>query len=90
MVIMLEIPEYDKTEGLKSHWEYGFEITVNESKNNILISANKAGLISLAIQLLTLAQDTVPPGVHIHYDEHNSLENGSKELVIEKIGSEIK
>ncbi len=48
------------------------------------LSANKAGLTSLAIQLLTLAQDNVPAGCHIHYDKFNSLEDGSIELVIQK------
>jgi hypothetical protein len=41
-------------------------------------------LISLAIHLLTLAQENVPVGSHCHFDEHNSLEHGSKELIIEK------
>jgi hypothetical protein len=84
MKIELPIPEYKKEEGIESYWENGFEIGVSNLNNEIVISSNKQGLISLAIQLLTLAQDTVPIGSHFHYDEHNSLESGSSNLVIEK------
>jgi hypothetical protein len=85
MEIKLEVPPYDKETGLTYHWEDGFEIAVNQSDGEILISANKTGLISLAIQLLTLAQDNVPIGCHFHYDDYGSLEEGSKELIIQKI-----
>jgi len=80
----LDIPKYDKNSGLLSHWEEGFEIRIEESGRSILISANKAGLVSLAVQLLTLAQEAVPAGCHFHYDSYNSLESGSNELIIEK------
>jgi hypothetical protein len=85
MQITLEIPDYNREDGIISHWEDDFQIIVHESNNQTLIRANKAGLTSLAIQLLTLAQDILPSGRHLHYDESNSLESGSKELIIEKI-----
>ena len=84
MLMMLEIPDYNENNGLKYHWEQGIELSVENSDNEVSIGANKAGLISLAIQLLTLAQDNVPVGHHFHYDEHSSLEAGSKQFVIEK------
>ena len=84
-MIDLEIPQYNSEEGLTISWENGFTIEVNSENNLAYIKANKQGLISLAIQLLTLAQDNVEPGKHIHYDDNNSLEDGSSELVIEKI-----
>lgn len=83
MEIKLTIPEYSD-QGLRSEWEYGFEIKAGINDGKIIISANKAGLISLAKQMLTLAQDAVPVGYHLHYDESNSLEEGSVELIIEK------
>jgi hypothetical protein len=85
MEMKLEIPEYDKNVGFKYYWEYGFEIKVSSSDNKVSISANKAGLISLAIQMLTIAQDAVPVNYYTYLDEYNSLEEGSKELVIQKI-----
>jgi hypothetical protein len=60
--------------------ENGFKIEVKIKGDIIAISANKAGLVSLARQLLTLAQDNVPSGSHFHFDDYNSLEDGSTEL----------
>lgn len=85
MEIKLEIPEYKNETGLKYNWENGFEINVTKTDNEVLISANKAGLISLAVQLLTLAQDNAPLGCHFHYDEHNALEKGAANLIIQKV-----
>ena len=65
-------------------WEDGFEITVSIDSGKAVISGNKEGLLSLAKQLAALAEG--PPGSHIHYDAHNSLEEGSAELIIVKTG----
>ena len=66
-------------------WQDGFTIKVSiDHGNNVVISANKEGLLSLAAQLKELANEET--GSHIHYDEYNSLEDGSSELIIEKIG----
>ncbi len=65
-------------------WDDGFTIKVNVDKDTVVVSANKEGLHSLAKQLMALADSDV--GSHIHYDEYNSLESGSNEMVIQKIG----
>ena len=62
-------------------WIDGFNIRVNIINGAVVISANKEGLFSLADQLTALAEE--PPGSHIHYDEHNSLEEDSVEMIIE-------
>ena len=64
-------------------WEDGFAISMRVENGAATITANKAGLLSLSRQLAALAQEQ--PGSHIRYDEHNALEDGSQELVIEKI-----
>lgn len=64
-------------------WEDGFEIRTSARDGELIISANRAGLISLANILADLADGH--PGDHVHLDEGNSLENGSAELVIERI-----
>ncbi len=64
-------------------WIDGFEIKAAAEKDGIVISANREGLLSLARQLIMLADGV--PGDHIHYDEENSLEEGSAEMVIERI-----
>lgn len=64
------------------NWIDGFEIRVGHDHDEVVISANKEGLLSLAGQLTALAEGEL--GDHIHYDEHNSLEEGSAELIIER------
>ena len=64
-------------------WENGFKIDVQIDNGTVVISANKAGLLSLATQLSALAKEM--PGSHIHYDEYNSLENGSAEMIIGRV-----
>lgn len=85
MEVKLNIPEYNAEQGLKSTWDNGFEIGSRIIDNQVIIVANQAGLTSLAKHLLALAQAKVPTGTHLHYDEHNSLEEGSQELIIQKI-----
>ena len=83
----VEIVKYDPNKGLELDWKTGFTIEVKSEGNEVLILANEDGLFSLANHLLTLAQNEIPPGTHIHYDEYNSLENGSVDLIIEKVDS---
>ena len=63
-------------------WIDGSVIRVKTDDDGVTISANKEGLLSLAGQLTALAQGL--SGDHIHYDQYNSLEDGSADLVIEK------
>lgn len=64
-------------------WNDGFTIRVSTKDGAALISANREGLLSLAGQLTALAEE--PAGCHIHYDPYNSLEDGSDEMIVEKI-----
>jgi len=64
-------------------WEDGFEIRSSIREDEVTISANREGLISLANILLDLAEGV--PGDHIHLDEHNSLEDGSVDLILERV-----
>ena len=67
---------------MKTEWIDGYVIRVKADKKEVTLSANKEGLLSLAGQLMALAEGM--PGDHIHYDEYNSLEEGSAEMIIEK------
>ena len=67
---------------MKIEWIEGFKISVSNNNNVLIISANREGLLSLAKQLETLAESET--GNHIHYDQYNSLEQGSIEMVISK------
>ena len=64
-------------------WVEGFEINVRIENDAVVISANKEGLLSLANHLKSLAEE--PPGNHIHLDAYNSPEDGSPEMILEKV-----
>ncbi len=69
---------------MNMEWTDGFRIFVSAGRDRkVTVSANREGLLSLAGQLKALAEGM--PGDHIHYDEYNSLEKGSAELIIEKV-----
>ena len=65
---------------MRIRWEDGFEIHTSTREGEMVISANREGMLSLANILIDLANEN--PGTHIHLDEFNSLEDGSAELVI--------
>ena len=65
------------------NWEDGFELSVRIDGDAAVVAGNAAGLRSLAGICLSLAEQA--PGAHIHLDEYDSLEDGSTELIIEKL-----
>ncbi|TDC31819.1 Imm32 family immunity protein [Kribbella albertanoniae] len=83
MNISLDVPEYDAVRGLRFEWEDGFEVTVDVDGSEVHLSANQAGLISLARHLLTLAQAAVPSGHHVHLTADQEI-NSDIDLIIEK------
>jgi len=84
MKVQIEVPDFEGA--LYLNWEPGFKISAKMGMgNNVIISSNRAGLISMARHLLLLAQPAVSIGHHYHFDSSNSLEKGSVELIIEKI-----
>lgn len=80
----IDIPEYNINMGLRLCWSEGYSIKISTNDNEVIISANRDGLVSLANHLLNLAQAEVPCGTHIHLDEYNALEDGSIPIIIEK------
>jgi hypothetical protein len=82
--IEVEVIDYQHDVGLRLSWADGAVIEVSAS-GEVMLSANPAGLITLANHLLTLAQPRVPSGSHVHLDESSGLFEGSAELVIIKV-----
>lgn len=68
---------------MRIEWEPNFSIRIGVQGGEATLSANRAGLRSLARIFADLAEE--PPGSHIHLDAYNSLEDGSAELIVEKI-----
>ena len=64
-------------------WRDGSEIRVTIDNGTVVLSANKEGLLSLADQFAEMAGEA--PGEHVHYDESNSLEESSAELIVELV-----
>ena len=66
-------------------WEDGFTIVTRvDADGAIVISANAAGLRSLANHFMALA-DEESTNSHFHLDEYNSLGDHSVELIVEKV-----
>ena len=68
---------------MKVEWVDGFEIKAVVENGEIVISANREGMLSLARQLTVLADGA--PGDHVHYDEQNSLKEESADMIIERV-----
>ncbi len=79
--------QYD-INGFHFKWEADFSIKIEHYDNNIVIKANKEGLISLSKMLMAMASEQVPNGFHIHLDSYNALEDNSVETIFEKDISE--
>lgn len=85
MKLEIDVPDYLPETGIRTRWDYGFEIIVEIHGDSVRLAANRAGLRSLARHLLALADENAPPGVHIHRDQYDSLEDGSIELILERL-----
>ena len=84
MDITISVKEYEAAQGLRLTWQPGSRIEVRSLAGDVVLKANRAGLVSLANHLLTLAQEDVPAGNHVHFDDSNALEAGSCSLILEK------
>ncbi|HVK26561.1 MAG TPA: hypothetical protein VM677_34870 [Actinokineospora sp.] len=78
------IPDYRPDEGLRFSWDEGFEIAVSAAPLEVLIKANRAGLTSLARHLLTLAQESVGDGTHVHLAADQEIES-EIDLILERM-----
>ena len=64
-------------------WNEGSKISVKVEDGTVVLSANREGLLSLAGHFTALAEAT--PGSHINFDEFNSLEENSIELIAARV-----
>ena len=64
-------------------WEQDSAIRVKCVRGSVVVSANREGLLSLVRQFAELAESA--PGSHVHYDEYNSLGEGSAEMIVERV-----
>lgn len=83
-LLTVEVPEYRASEGLRATWFDENSVDAVIEDGEFILVANSAGLRSLAIQLLTLAQESVPSGHHFHYSPGNELGDASVPIIIQK------
>jgi hypothetical protein len=80
----IEVGEYSMQGGIELKWFGDFEIRVSISGTEVAILANPDGLRSLAQHLMSLAQDGVPDGAHVHFEPGLELEDNSASLVLNR------
>lgn len=81
---IIKINDYSPERGMQFNWECGHSIKSSIIDKKVVISANEAGLVSLANHLLTLAQQSIPSGYHFHLDDTNGPVENSCEIIFEK------
>ena len=81
MIITLELPDYDGR-ATDVIWEEEAEIHMDAEHGDVVISANRAGLTTLAKQMLYLRN--LPAGCHVHYDSLFLGKDTDRDLIIEK------
>ncbi len=83
---IITLPTQDD-KGINFLWDGGEAISVSVERNNnneVLIKANKAGLVTLARHLLTLAEDSIEDRSHLHLDPETGVNAESAPLILEK------
>lgn len=60
----IDVPEYNVNTGLRLCWCDGYSVKISTNDNEVIISANREGLVSLVNHLLNLAQKDVPCGTY--------------------------
>lgn len=81
----IELGSYSVEHGLSLRWVPGFLISATATSHDITISGNAEGLRSLAQHLLTLAEEDVPGGAHVHFEPGLELELDSVPLILNKM-----
>ncbi len=83
MNINFNIPDYDGN-ALDVIWEDNAEFSIKVNENDVVLIANKEGLISFAKQMIYMAYNDLPSGSHVHFDSFFTKKNDCEnELVIE-------
>lgn len=85
MKIEFEVNDYQADSGLQVNWVDGYKILVTIRVDEVRVAGNREGLLTLAAHIATLAQTAVPAGCHLHYEADWGLEDGSADLILERI-----
>jgi hypothetical protein len=80
-----EYKEYDQNKGVTYETDEKMIVKITIEGEVCTLSSNREGLLSLAKSFIKLADDNVPIGCHYHLDHPVFMEEGSSELIVEKI-----
>lgn len=80
----ISLPDVTPGDGLRLVWDDNFSIVVSVNPTEVSVKANRAGLISLARHLLTLARDDVRQGTHVHLTADQEIDS-SVDLILERL-----
>jgi hypothetical protein len=80
---IVHVPDYHPGAGLRFSWDDDFEIAMSVSSTEVSIKANRAGLVTLARHLLTLAQDGVHEGAHLYMTADQEID-ANVDLILER------
>jgi hypothetical protein len=83
MRVEMTYPDWSPESGLRIEWEPQAEIGVAVQEGEVVLRANRDGLVTLARLLLSLTQDGLFDGYHVHLDSDGALDEGSAPLIIE-------
>jgi len=85
--VNVEITEYTESDGIWYEFSDAGSISVRVTGKSVLISANREGLETLARIALTLAQENVTTGSHVHLEEGFGprVVEGSNPLIVERV-----
>jgi hypothetical protein len=79
--VTVEVPTYARHRGLPLLWPDSYQLSVARD-GYVNIAGDSAGLRGLAVQLLALAEEEVPPGYASDLDDLGELDAGSIALTI--------
>ena len=86
MEVKVNVPD-NPAEGIVATLAEDYRIQIVFEDGEVGIWADKEGLLSLARQLLFLAQEAVPSGRHIHFGPDSGLDENSLACLIGKLDS---
>jgi hypothetical protein len=89
MNVTVQVYEYDPSHGIQYEWDEKDFLSITIRSGTAHVLADKEGLRLLARILLTLAQDDVPAGAHVHIDDFAGAVQGSQELILERVSGSI-
>jgi len=83
MRVEISVPQYSRDKDLVVEWEPEPVIRATHQPDGMHVQANRDGCVTLARIFLSLAQDGVPNGVHLHLESSNGLTDDSSPWTIE-------